>query len=169
MLRKTEEKEYIIEKKDKYNCDDFKKIIMHFNKKLVEFLEELLKICKENKWKPEADDIVSGIEFILLSTKINKSVAISHFAIKVYPYYNFIKNRDERNLINQDYSGAVKKMDCDGISKIMKTKKLWLESGTQNKEYIFAALEYLCYCIVHYEEVGLTTGYVKKHFNVISA
>ena len=39
---KTDQKEYIVEKKDKYNCDDYKAIIDHFNDKFLEFLEEVI-------------------------------------------------------------------------------------------------------------------------------
>jgi hypothetical protein len=166
LLKSGKKKEYSIEKKSEYNFNDYKEIIDHFNEKLVEFMEELYKICKEKRWRKESDEIGSYIEAIMLGVKSNKLIAIHHFSLKIYPYYNFIKTKNEQVLLQTDYNDAVSGA-ADGVSKIMKVKKLWLESGDENREYIFSALEYLCYCIEHYEEVGLTTDYVKKPTGVI--
>lgn len=165
MIKSTKKKEYVIEKKHSYNFEDYKEIIDHFNEKLAEFIEELIKICYEKKWRKDADEIGSYNELILLGVKSNKLVAIEHFLARVYPYYNFIKLRREHVLLNNDYSDVTK--DKNGIEKILNAKKLWMESGEENKEYIFGVLEYLCYCAEHYEEIGLTTEYVKKPTGII--
>ena len=165
-IKTSKKKEYVIEKHDSYNSEDYKDIINHFNEKLSEFVEEIIKICIEKRWRKEADDIGQQNELFLLGIKLNKLLAVEHFSTKIYPLYNFIKLRKEDVLLNHNYAGMTGNTS-DGLSKIMNAKKLWLESGIDNKEYIFQTLEYLCYCIEHYEEVGLTTGYVKKPIGVI--
>jgi hypothetical protein len=164
--KKKEKKEYEIVKNNSYNIDDFRDIVDHFNEKLNQFAEQLLMICKENKWRKEADDLASYNELVLLSIKSNRVIAIQHFINKFFPYWEFIKANREDIFLNDDYKDVVDD-NVNSLEKIMQIKKLWLESGLENKEYIFGVLNYLCYCCEHYEEVGLTTGYVKKQTTII--
>ena len=85
----------------------------------------------------------------------NKFIVAQTFAKTVYPYYNFIKIRDENALLKTDYSKLVLE-DSTSMMSILKYKKLWVESGEQNKEYIFQTLSYLCNVFEHYEEVAFS-------------
>src|ERR1700690_2819174 len=111
-------KEYEIVKHDKYNIDDYRDIIDHFNTKLFEFMEEIYKICKENKWRAEADDLASYNEIIMLAVKPNKIVAIQHFINKIFPYWEFIKAKREDIFLNNEYKDIVEN-DMNAVEKIM--------------------------------------------------
>jgi hypothetical protein len=159
------EKVYTVEKKRQYNVDDYIAVVDEFNKRLIELLEELCKICTERSWRKEKDDIATYIELINIGTKYNKVIAIQTFASEVYPYYNFIKLKDEKTLIayaNKKFSG-----DQNDILKILGYKRLWEDTSENDRDYIFGVLQYLCYIVQHYEEIGLATKYVKMETSIL--
>lgn len=103
----------------------------------------------------EKAEFGSYITTVEAAVKANKEIAIKTFVTSVYPYYNHIKKKNEEILLNDDYS----KMGEAGM--ILKYKKLWLDTGELNKEYLFQATEYLCYLTEHYEDTAISLKYIK--------
>lgn len=146
---------YKVEKKVRYTFNDYSDVISEFNSKLIEFMEELCKICAEKSWRSEIDELGSYIETISCAISMRRILAIMEFSKHIYPLWNFIKCRDEKTLLNQKIDNK------DNAMIIFKYKKLWYESGDDNKEYIFEAVDYLCYLIQHYEEVAMSLGHIQ--------
>ena len=156
-----EKNEYKMEKKKNYTFDDYVYTTKHFNKLLLEFLDELCAICVENKWRQEVDDMKSYISTIELGISANKFIAAQTFARTVYVYYNFLKIKDENALLKANYSGAVSN-DATSMLSILNYKKLWMESGDCNKEYIFQALIHICSILEHFEEIAFSLKYINN-------
>jgi hypothetical protein len=150
---------YTPEKKVKYVFSDYDEVVTEFNTRLIELFDEICKICSEKKWKNEIVDFGAYITTIEMAIKANKSIVIKKFASNVYPYYTYIKNRNEELLLNKKYTKNSEDVSRTGSSSsepsiILKYKKLWTESGESNKEYLFQAIEYLCNLTEHYEHVA---------------
>src|SRR5271166_5674030 len=122
----TDTKPYEVEKKKRYEFSDYDSVLTEFNIRLIEFLDNICDICKENKWSTEIIDIGAYITTIQTAIKADKKIAIKTFSQSVYPFYNYIKSKNEKMLLNNNYSEMV------DVTIILKYKNLWLESGEEN-------------------------------------
>lgn len=151
----SDRKDFKIVKKKDYTFGDYVNITKHFNELILEFMNELCAICVEKKWRHEVDNIKSYICTIEVAISANKFIVAQTFSKTVYLYYNFIKIKDEKALLNNNYSTLVMN-DTTSMMSILNYKKLWMESGDLNKEYIFQALSHLCSILEHYEEIAFS-------------
>lgn len=151
----SDKKIYKVEKKKEYKFQDYTDVISAFNDSLIELLDNICDICLEKKWKTEQAEFGSYITTVQAAVKANKEIAIKTFASSVYPYYNYIKARKEDMLLHNDYS------KMGDVNMILKYKKLWLESGELNKEYLFQTTEFLCYLTDHYEDIATSLKIIK--------
>ena len=131
------EKEYIVEKKKKYTFTDYDNVISEFNKCLVELIEEICSICIEKKWKDLEIEFGTYTTTLEIFIKGNKTLAIRSFANNIYPYYNYIKNRDEQIILKE-----INKKDAkDNVTLLFKYDKLWSQTGELNKESTSSSLQ----------------------------
>jgi len=149
---------YEVKKKDNYSMDDCRAVVGQFNISLEDFLKEICKICNEKKWTKEANEIGSYIQLIKTGIKVNTTIGVDTFLKYVYPHWNYIKVRDEHTLLEFKYESII---DKKNIGIIFKYKKLWDDTGEENKEYMFQALDYLCHLTEHYEDISYKLGHKK--------
>jgi len=111
-----------------------------FNKKLLEFAEDLIFRCPEvNNFRIFRDTSIAAI-------KLDKGFARGLFHICVYePYYDQVMNKDESFFLREsfkEYDRFLEEWQQD-MNLVQQIKKIWLDLDDKNKETIWTYLRVL--------------------------
>ena len=111
-----------------------------FNKKLLEFAEDLIFLCPEvNNFRIFRDTSIAAI-------KLDKGFARGLFHICVYePYYDQVMNKDESFFLREsfkEYDRFLEEWQQD-MNLVQQIKKIWLDLDDKNKETIWTYLRVL--------------------------
>jgi hypothetical protein len=111
-----------------------------FNKKLLEFVEDLIFIC------PEVNDFRVFKDTCIWAIRIKKEFAQSLFHACVYePYAGKVMNKDESFFIQENFNEYDQyiAMYSNDLNLVQKLKNIWSDLDDINKDAIWSYLRVL--------------------------
>mgnify|MGYP006416829457 FL=1 len=113
-------------------------ILTAFNTQVQNLIDDLKKLY------PNEKDINLFREKFKLVKFANPRIIIENFIVYVYPYKEFIMNKNEKYFIEEDNSIN---RECDkneiSLTKVINFKKLWEKTSDKNKDAIWKYFQVL--------------------------